>query len=242
MAENANEFLLWNQLGLAFLLVLVAFIILLVHQSRKRKLTEAKEQQQNTLKAQEKERQRIAANIHDDLVSQIHRVRLSHQQAVGIEHLDQQLVQLLSSVRQVSHHLSPPMLGAASLQELIGDYLHSFPMECNPNLRADIRVAQKLSPGVKLQLFRIVQELITNVQKHAQAQQLELSLRLSANYVCLLVKDDGIGLSPSRPPGQGLQNIQMRAQQLGAQYKFKRQRGTTFILVLPLTKEHFHAQ
>lgn len=234
MLEDPNPFVVWNAMGLVLVSTLLIFIVLIVQRSQKRIQTEALERHQHAVRALEEERLRIAANIHDDLVSQIHRLRLSYHKAEGKEKLDEQLLHLLSSARTVSHQLSPPMPDTIQLQELIDDYLSSLNGTLSFVFRPDIRTEHHLNSEIKLHLFRIVQELITNVYKHAQAKKMELLLKINSDYVYLVARDDGIGFHPSVKTGLGMQNIQLRSQLLKAHYKFKSQAGTTFILVVPL--------
>ncbi len=234
MIKDPDVLVVWNMMGLTLVSCLIAFIVLIIQRSQKRILAEVNERYQHTVKAQEEERLRIAANIHDDLVSQIHRLRLTNHKLEEREKLDKQLRNLLSSARSVSHQLSPPMPETVELQELIDDYLVSLGGDISVLYRADIRGKHLFNAETNMHLFRIVQELITNVYKHAHAQKLELLLRVSSSYVCLLATDDGIGFSQSVKRGLGMQNIEFRTKLLKAYCKFKSLKGTTFILVLPL--------
>ena len=87
---------------------------------------------------------------------------------------------------------------------------------------------EKLSPGAALCIYRIAQEALGNVAKHAKAKQVEVRLTRSDSRVILVVPDDGVGFDPSRSEkfrGLGLINMRERVTQLNGTFEFESQTG-----------------
>jgi signal transduction histidine kinase len=135
--------------------------------------------------------------------------------------------------------LSPPLLGETSIQELFLDFL--TPYQKTYHIATVFAVDENIviKTDRKLQLFRIFQELITNIDKHALAKKIDIYFRNFRKYTVLIIKDDGIGLQHSKK-GLGLQNIELRTQALKGIYRIKsdKKQGTLFNLYIKNEKEH----
>jgi len=87
---------------------------------------------------------------------------------------------------------------------------------------------EELSPGAALCIYRIAQEALGNVAKHAKAKQVEVRLSRSDSRVCLVVSDDGVGFDPDgsgKSGGLGLINMRERVRQLNGSFEFESQPG-----------------
>jgi signal transduction histidine kinase len=96
----------------------------------------------------------------------------------------------------------------------------------------------ELSPGTALCIYRIAQEALGNVAKHAKAKQVEVRLTRSDDRVCLLISDDGVGFDSNRNEGSaglGLINMRERVSQLNGSFEFESQpgRGTRVQVAVP---------
>jgi len=191
--------------------------------------------------AQEKERQRTARELHDVMGQSLTGIALGLR---GIENMlssDAALAvrqirdlkdfsaNALNELHQLIADLRPPQLDDLGLAAAVQWYLHEFEM------RSGIRTTfsrlgermERLPPEHEITLFRIVQEALTNVARHAHASRVDVQLKVTATQVSLAVKDDGCGfdvaqvLSLSRNHrmagrhGWGLLNVQERAGLLG---------------------------
>ena len=99
----------------------------------------------------------------------------------------------------------------------------AFPFRISADQNVD-----ELSPGAALCLYRIAQEALGNVAKHANARQVEVRLTRSNGTVCLLVSDDGAGFDSSRSEtsgGLGLINMRERVRQLNGTFEFESKPG-----------------
>ena len=206
--------------------------------------TELQHQQKllfNSLAAQERERRRIASDLHDELTSRLNIVRLSLHGAT-LSQTDQTTTkQLLDETielsRNISHDLYPPLLAELGLVETIKDYLH--PVKSNLDTSFYYRDETGiLNEEQALQLFRVFQELVQNALKHAKAAHLNIFLRLGSTTAFLKVQDDGKGFDQENAKnGLGMGSIESRIRLLKGKFKVKTQpsKGTSTLVLIPLT-------
>jgi two-component system sensor histidine kinase UhpB len=220
------------------------------------------------LAAQEEERRRIARELHDDtmqsmaaMIMGIERGRQAlapeapdlagaHRTLLRLEDL---AVRSLDELRHLALDLRPSVLDdhglPAAVRWLAQMQRERFGLHSRLELRGDFGKegveASRLPPAVETALFRIVQEALTNVARHAQASQAVVRLHRDAEHVCAEIEDDGIGLpegaeEPDSPPGHmGLFNMRERAALLGGTCTFARGatgRGTVVRVCLPLAE------
>lgn len=192
-------------------------------------LNHQKELSTATVEIQERERARIAGELHDDLIAQLYRIKLSNENST----INSMLIESIQKARNISHDLSPPMLEQVSFEIMLLDFLEPFQKKYELEINLHQQCNKSLQKTFKLQLFRIFQEIITNIDKHANANKIEIYYRFYSYYLCLVIRDNGIGFSPLKQTGLGLKNIALRAQILNGSYKIKPHspQGTTFILL-----------
>jgi signal transduction histidine kinase len=182
------------------------------------------------LTAQEEERKRIARELHDDtaqaLTSVLVRLRLM-ERSLGDERLQKGLTELraltgatLEGVRRLAIDLRPPMLDdlglEAALQSLVQDFSQRWPIKAT---FASSRLG-RLPVEAELVLYRIVQEALSNVAKHANASTVLVRLTRRGQTLRLLVEDDGCGFDVeatkhSRESGLGLFGMEERLALVG---------------------------
>ena len=244
--ENQDQIVLWIWIGIGLFFLTTLFITLLVInylksiKKNKKKVSQLvrntkKEYWENTLLLQEKDRERLAEELHDNIISQLNLIRLNLTDK-NPDELNGDLKRSMQLIRELSHNLTPPDLDDIELADLIADYLE----QVNKNIEViyhHITLNMPISNPVKLNLFRIVQELVTNILKHAEATRVDVSLRISLNYLMLTIEDNGCGfIMGTQSGGIGLRNIQSRAQKIKAIYKLKTQpeKGTKFIACMAI--------
>lgn len=229
----------WLAAGVLVISTLLVFIIVFVKQyikglrqkeqeKHELRMSYQKELLESSIEIQEKERARIAANLHDDLIAQLYGIKLKNSDAS----LNKMLLDGIQTARSISHDLCPPMIENLDMPELITDFSETYQQECQIFIQSNSENGLSLETSKKLQLYRIFQEVLTNILKHAQASQVEVFYRLSKKHLSLVVKDNGVGFKTTGKKGLGLKNIELRAQVLHAQYRFKGNipSGTSFIL------------
>ena len=234
---------LWILIAVAFLIVLLTFIVVLVRVMFKKiirtKAAESKaklEHQQSlltaTLKTQEIERKRIAADLHDALISKLTVLQLKEQSKEENEESAHLVNECITIARGISHDLSPPLIEYTPLGELVEELLNPWKKHLTVDCRIDNHEEVDHSNDFKIQLTRVIQEIITNMSKHAEAKVLSVYLRQSSNGLALLINDNGKGFAiDTKRKGLGLQNIETRVQYLEGHHKMKSTvgRGTSNI-------------
>ncbi len=182
--------------------------------------------------AQEAERQRIAADIHDDTVQVMAAVnmrlqalrralegRLPPERAAELEAVDLTVREATSRLRRQLVELDQPDVGegdvGAGLRAVVGAALTRDLVTSDVDL--DVDVATEPSAVIARVAVRIAHEALTNVRKHAQATHVAVRLRQVAGEYVLQVVDNGVGLAPERPSGtrRGVRGMTERAESVG---------------------------
>lgn len=202
--------------------------------------------------AQEAERQRVARDLHDATGQALTALGLGLRSAAvdlpagagasaqALHHLERLAAQSLDELRRLIADLRPSHLDDLGLGAALRWYAQEL-MGRAP-LKIQVQVLgpeQPLTPPVRLALFRIAQEALTNTLKHSGAGQVEVRLAYAAEAVHLSVQDDGQGLPPGGPshPAWGLLGMEERATLLGGECRVRSApgRGVTVEVRIPLT-------
>ncbi len=243
--QNPETITLWVIIAVVFLLILLGFIVLLVRAMFQKivrtKMAESKaelEYQQGlldtTIKTQEKERKRIASDLHDELISKLTVLKMQEQVKNGNDESTNLVDDCISIARRISHDLSPPLLEFMSLDELIKDLLNPWQEVMKIDYREDLRFEREHSSEFKIQFIRIFQEVMTNMSKYAKATQINVHIRQSTDKLILLIKDNGVGFDmTTEKKGLGLQNIETRVQFLNGKFRInsKLNEGTSSLFI-----------
>jgi nitrate/nitrite-specific signal transduction histidine kinase len=202
------------------------------------------------------ERQRLARELHDAVTQTLFSASLIAEALPAIWESDQdEGRQLLHDLRQLSRgalaemrtllmELRPAALVEANLSDLLNQLGESVTGRTGVPVTVTVKDQPDLSPDVHVALYRIAQEALNNVVKHAQASQVEVSLRglppvagRGGGSIELRIRDDGRGFDPSSVPsdhlGLGLGIVRERAEAIGASLEIESQpgRGTQVVVV-----------
>jgi signal transduction histidine kinase len=155
--------------------------------------------------AQEEERKRIAVDIHDDTLQVIAamamRLRTLRQKTTNpeeratLERLEDDVSMSMTRLRRLVFELSPPILQRDGLAAALKTYLEETCPEAGLDYRMEIRLQNEPALEPRTVLYRITQEALTNVRKHARASHVEVRLEEQDHGVLVKVKDDGIGMA-----------------------------------------------
>lgn len=184
---------------------------------------------QATIDGQEKERLEIGKELHDNINQHLTTTRLylevARDKADGetkelLRLAHKNLSDIVSEIRRLSQSLVPPTLGDIGLTESVQDLcdslkrIHSFSIEFSHQSFTE----SNLRENMKLMIFRIIQEQVSNIIRHAKATAVQIKLESGNSFVILTIADDGQGFDPQRyKPGMGLNNIANRAGLFGGQ-------------------------
>jgi PAS domain S-box-containing protein len=147
----------------------------------------------------------------------------------------------MESVRRIAGELRPALLDTVGLPPAIEWLARDFQVRTRIRSRADLpSVPLALAPTHATALYRVLQELLVNVARHAQARAVDIRLTSGADWLELRVRDDGCGISPraaANPTSLGLLGIRERVAALGGAVVIRgvRGKGTTATVRLPLT-------
>lgn len=170
------------------------------------------------LTAQEDERRRIARDLHDESGQSLSLVQMELAmllQTGGIdaaasdklEELSEKLEKLHQSLRGLSHRLHPAIIDIAGLHGAILGLTESIE-GCEVRIHPDI---DSLKPSMSLDVYRIIQECLGNIIKHAHAEHVQVLVDVKPSMVLVSVSDDGVGFKPQdNDGGIGLMGIQER--------------------------------
>ncbi len=202
-------------------------------------------------RSREDEQKRIAEEIHDEFGQQLTALKM-HLAAPGGAPLGAARLQpalelidgLAASVRRVCSQLRPSILDAqgivAALRWQVEEFNKLGPTHCTFVSNVE---ELALSDGAAIALYRITQEALTNIRRHAHAERAWVRLTASTRQAVLRVEDDGVGLRPGllhETLGLGLLGIRERAASLGWRFAIgpsTRQRGTLIKITMPKTHE-----
>ena len=206
----------------------------------------------SVLASVEKERRRIAMDLHDQVLSDISHIRRDCQQMVAdkrkdggvinsAEGMDGELEKITNSIRLIIDDLHPQSIELLGLGETIRSYYKKH-FEQYQNMEANLSInnwdEKRLNKTEQLNIFRIFQEVIHNISKHASAVHCDITLEMTPQKLLLSILDNGIGISDETKQhnqGRGMTNIRARARIIHAKTGWESSsNGTRFSLEMPL--------
>jgi signal transduction histidine kinase len=179
--------------------------------------------------AQDTERRRIERDIHDgvqqEVVALIAKLRLARNRLGRGETADELLAELQSDVgelltdlRELAHGIHPPVLSDGGLVAAIEARADRLPLEVTVRADDALRV-RRLDAEVEAAVYFVICEALTNVVKHANANEALVSISAVNGHLSLLVRDDGKGREAAVGNGQGLTNLRDRVEALGGRFR-----------------------
>jgi len=228
--------------------LMVFFIMSIVRYQRKRVMAyhELMEEEIGLL---EKERARISNDLHDEVGVMLSALKLllsgikpgNEAERTVMEKVMGHLEEIMLKIRQLSYNMMPRILETKGLAFAVTDLLdiisfsNSIKTECFCILPKGL-----LDPAKEIHVFRIVQEIVNNILKHAKASSIHCELKEAGKNVILHISDNGIGFDKRRVmklrQGVGLQNIVARASLLSAKLYITTQhnKGTDYLIEIPI--------
>jgi len=212
------------------------------------------------LNAQEDERKRLSKELHDELGQALahlkHRVRsiqrkfsANNPSALGreCEDIGRYIDLTIENVRRLSRDLRPSVLEHFGLPTALRWLFENFQKQHVLQITVDMEEADfSFSPEDETNIYRIFQEALTNIERHARAVHIFFSVKNEAGCVIFQIRDDGVGFDIPKAmgvdaagEGMGLAAMQERANMLGARLEFVSRpgQGTSITLTVPTEKE-----
>jgi signal transduction histidine kinase len=211
--------------------------------------------------AQEQERKRIARELHDDtgqaitsLMVGLRAVSDTCEPATRpqLAALREIAAQALDAVKRLARELRPPLLDdlglAAALERYVTTYRHTHGLNVDLELTG-FRGDERLAPEIELTVYRIVQEALTNVAKHAHAKNVSIVVERKPSALIAIVEDDGNGFDlravvEGRQEGRlGLAGMRERAELVGGRVQFEsaQGKGSSVFVELPIQEQLYES-
>ncbi len=241
---------------LALVLLLYSFNLLIREIERRKELERIEKKNAESyrmlsariLELQDVERRKIARELHDSVGQflaglKLNLARLQRRDAAGqhqpllAESLDLTDKAILE-VRTISHLLHPPLLDELGFHSAVRWYTEGFAKRSGMRVELQLsEVVERLPREIELALFRVLQESLTNVHRHAKASCVEIEVQCSDNEVILVVCDDGVGIDQNvlgrfragQAGGIGLAGMRERLAELGGKLEVESWAGGTEI-------------
>ncbi len=264
-SEIARQKSLKIYLLIGFLVILIPVIALLYMyyqklqtQSKLNKIQEEVNQQKvsTLLKNQElklikasvegqyKERKRIAQELHDSIGGSLAAIKLQFSNAAknnsSYKLLTKQIDETYNQVRGLSHNLIPKKFSENAFTTLLHQYIKNIQKENSVKITFiphPEEAVNNIPENLKIELYKIIQELLTNAFKYAEATQIDIHINKIDNTITLLFEDNGKGFDTQKThKGIGLTNIKNRVQSLSGKIHIDSviNRGTVIDIEIPL--------
>jgi len=180
-----------------------------------------------TLQAQEKERMEIGRELHDNVNQLLATAKIMIDTARNIPEMhdlclaksQESIMDAITELRNLAHSMMPPPFEKNDFETILYDFVYKVNLTGRINVKISVPSKEKLgviNNQIKLALYRIIQEQVSNILKHAKAKNTSVVVEVSESYCTLIISDDGVGFNPQRNvKGIGLKNIESRSRLLG---------------------------
>jgi signal transduction histidine kinase len=240
---------------------LVARVRTIIRLNRYRTLLEQRENlremAERLVTAQEEERLRISRELHDDLGQSLttHMLALKNFQSdlslpvtelfEGLQALYDQSYEVSIKIRRLAQDLRPPILDALGLKQSIQTYCNKFTERTQLPVTLEIEPVLPALPDIyNITIYRILQEALTNVTKHAKASRVWVELGVDDDFIHLTIQDNGLGVNSNgnHTNGIGLTGMKERMALVGGKFLLRSalEGGTIITASLPVKKETSH--
>jgi signal transduction histidine kinase len=214
-AKARSEMWLAIWVAIAILVIIAGTLYI-----RDRKKKESMHILQNRIKAKEEERKRLAKELHDGVCNDLYGIEMLMQAGCPDDELLDDVEKIRMEVRRISHELMPPSLQDVNLSQALGDMVsklrHAYPDKIfNLSTPSDVD-CDRVSEEITYSLYRICQELLGNMLRHANPQVISLSISLDADVLKIELAHDGDVSSASEGTGIGIESVRERLAAIGA--------------------------
>ncbi|MGH9685526.1 MAG: PAS domain S-box protein [Candidatus Acidiferrales bacterium] len=203
------------------------------------------------IRSQDEERRRISRELHDSVgqylslakmtVEELRNSTAPKKEAKALSQVSDILDKCLAEARTISHLLHPPLLDEVGLASAAHWYVEGFSKRSGIQVNLNVSEDLKRLPGMlEIVLFRILQESLTNVHRHAQTQSVDVQIQVGAGEVTLDVRDHGRGIPPQllerfrstgQGAGMGLVGMRERILELGGRFEIQSNKNGTLLRV-----------
>jgi len=248
---NVGQTPFFNAVIIAALLIgiIIAYFIFTLIRYHRRYVKLQKEKIFAEITIQENERKRIATDLHDSLGPLLSAVKLNIN-SIEMEHPEDKdviaksgkyLDEIIGSLREISYNLLPNTLERKGLVEAIKEFIAQIGHKSTINIQFFVIKECKVPQEKEIHIFRMLQEILHNTIKHANAKTLQIGLSEEQGNLLLYTKDDGKGFDVEKEKtnikGLGLKSLESRVEILNGvcSLESKLNQGTNYFIKIPLS-------
>jgi len=223
----------------------------------KREMDEKQRIQKELLDAvmvtEEKERKRLAGDLHDGLGPVLSAINLYYQAYIDASEdkkksiegkLKDAIERAMSDISRISHNISPHILENYGLDEALTDFVNQVNSGNELEIIMDIRIQERFNLKRELAIYRTITELINNTLKHAEATNIEIKVKQDEQTIFILYTDNGRGFNVEETlattKGMGLQSIRSRMESLGGSVTYVSSEGKGMTVEIEVTCHNEH--
>ena len=229
-------------LEILFLTFTVIFMVKDIYDERntlsEKLIIEEKKNLTAFIKGEDKERRRISKELHDNIGSQLGYLKRFVSDKLKDENVNKAIDAICNDVRNLSHEISPSDLSLIGFENAVSDLAKNLSDQTSLGVDfGNYNFPEKLDENTETQLYRIVQELLNNILKHADAKQVDIQLIGQDKHATITIEDDGKGFNRSDVSfGLGLKNIVSRIEQIGGKIELDStiNKGTSVLITIPV--------
>ncbi|MCF7559931.1 sensor histidine kinase [Sabulilitoribacter multivorans] len=207
-------------------------------------------QNESIEEARAQEKRRISEELHDGVLGRLFGTRLSldslnmNNSVEAVKTRSQYIDELKAieqDIRKVSHDLNTDFVAGSGFRDIIKSLVETQTLAYNLsfNLQHDDSINwDDVSNKTKIHIYRIIQEVLHNIYKHAQATEVKISFKLKNNVICLTLTDNGSGFDVNKAKsGIGLKNMNSRINEISGTLTISSQKsiGTTVVIEAPIS-------
>ena len=228
--------------------IIIAYFIISIIKQQRRNLELQKASILAELSAMEKERARIAADLHDDLgpILSVIKFQVDHVEGVRGEEKEQlgqashYLDGLINRMREIANNLMPTALHRKGLVIAVEEFISKARETGNLKIDFSYPESLQLPEETSINIYRAIQEVVHNCIKHAKASELQILIRKKNGLLTILCRDNGKGFDypklAKESIGIGLKSLKNRTEMMGGtlEVESKGGKGTAFLFEIPV--------
>lgn len=245
--DNTKQIILAVTFSSIFFIFLFGIAVNLNHKKKAEK--KISELGQRVIDVQEEKNRHVSRELHDGIIQILISIKYSleatnmflsknkYEKPAPLKQAEESLVVAIQEVRRISHHMHPQILDELGVSDAIESIANDFSRRTNLQVTVIKPVLRKLLPDfINTTLFRVVQESLTNIQKHAHAENILIAISVKQQWLTMIIKDDGAGFDVKAANnksnyGIGLRNLAERVEYHSGKFEIESSAAGTLITV-----------
>jgi signal transduction histidine kinase len=225
-----------------FIILVSGFVFFNQRKNNKQKIAIQQQRLESLIEGEEKERSRIAKDLHDGIVQDLTAIKLKiqgiKQGDIFFKEISDDIDQAAKEVRDIAYQMMPIALREYGLIPSLENLLQKT--LSNNNIKYDfetVNIEERLSEKIEVCLYRITQELLNNVIKHSKANFVSLVISKHQDFISLIFEDNGTGFNETEvKKGIGMTSLSSRLEIVNGELKFESSEGsgTMAIIKIPI--------